>query len=149
MLDIVTLGMVILAFDRVTKLFITEYFTIGESIKVSSFFNCTFVLNKGGAFGLLNGQQWLFFIIGTGVLIGIWYFRADIIKQDIYTRMAIACLGAGTFGNLIDRIMFGAVIDFIDFIIWPIFNIADTSICFGMGLLFWSILWIDRKKKLS
>lgn len=139
--------MVVLAADRVTKLIITETFALGESVEVAKYFHWTFIMNDGAAFGILQGSRWLFVIFAVVVLAGIICFRKDILEQDWLTQSGVACFAAGTVGNLIDRALFGGVIDFIDFRVWPVFNVADIAVCLGVALLMWSIIWTEQLKK--
>lgn len=139
--------MVVLAADRVTKLIITETFALGESVEVAKYFHWTFIVNKGAAFGMLQGSRLLFIAFAVAVLAGIFYFRKDILQQDWLTQSGVACFAAGTVGNLIDRALFGGVIDFIDLRVWPIFNVADIAVCLGVAFLIWSIVWTEQLKK--
>lgn len=149
-MELLALFMAVLAMDRVSKLIITENFGVGESVPLlGNWFSCTFVMNKGAAFGMLEGQRWLFILLAVVVLVGIVYFRKDILKQDVLTQCGVGFFAAGTVGNMIDRFLFGAVIDFIDFKIWPVFNVADMAVCLGVALIFGSVLWTERLQKNS
>ena len=107
--------------DRITKLFITHTMTVGMSFPViPGVVSCTYVLNPGAAFGLLEYQR-VFFVVIT-------------------LAAAVAMFLGGALGNLIDRIATGYVIDFVDFHFWPVFNVADIFICAGVGLIVWSTL---------
>jgi len=141
-MELLILAMVILAADRVTKLFVTELFVLGESLPVvEDVLHWTYVMNKGAAFGMLEGSRWLFIVIAVLTLCAVYYFREDILQRDIMTKVGITCFAAGALGNLIDRIFFGGVIDFIDFRIWPVFNVADMGVCFGVACVIWSVVW--------
>ncbi|HOW35892.1 MAG TPA: signal peptidase II [Candidatus Omnitrophota bacterium] len=122
-------------FDRVSKVFFTSILTFGESIPVvRDIFHFTLVYNTGIAFGLFKNQGIVFIIIPviTAILIGfnIYYYRNSREVSRIYI-VAFSLILGGAIGNLIDRIMFGHVIDFIDFRIWPVFNLADSAITIG------------------
>lgn len=139
------MAMVVLAADRVTKLLITELFSLGESVPVAgNVLHWTFVMNRGAAFGMLEGSRWLFIAIAVMVLCAGFYFREDILRQDWLTQVGVACFGAGAMGNLIDRTLFGGVIDFIDFRIWPVFNVADIAVCFGVACIIGSVVWMKE-----
>ena len=149
-MELLALFMAVLAMDRVSKLIITENFGVGESVSLlGNWFSFTFVMNKGAAFGMLEGQRWLFILLAVAVLVGIVYFSTDILKQDVLTKCGVGFFAAGTAGNLIDRALFGAVIDFIDFKIWPVFNVADMAVCLGVALIFGSVLWTEWLQKNS
>lgn len=139
------MAMVVLAADRVTKLLVTELFSLGESVPVAgNVLHWTFVMNRGAAFGMLEGSRWLFIAIAVMVLCAGFYFREDILRQDWLTQVGVACFGAGAMGNLIDRTLFGGVIDFIDFRIWPVFNVADIAVCFGVACIIGSVVWMKE-----
>jgi len=144
-MELMTLAMVVLAADRVTKLLITELFSLGESVPVAgNVLHWTFVMNRGAAFGMLEGSRWLFIAIAVMVLCAGFYFREDILRQDWLTQVGVACFCAGAMGNLIDRTLFGGVIDFIDFRIWPVFNVADIAVCFGVACIIGSVVWMKE-----
>jgi len=137
------LGLVVLALDLISKQWIIAHFLLNESITVIPLLNITYVQNPGAAFSFLadkNGwQRWLFIFIAVVislVLIVVMYRSNS--KQHII-NCAYTLIISGALGNLFDRIMYGVVIDFIDFYInywhWPTFNIADTSICIGTILI--------------
>lgn len=149
-MEFLALLMSVLAADRVSKLIVTESMQLGESIKFfGDYFHWTFILNEGAAFGMLQGGRWIFIALALIIVVMGYYFRKDIVKQDWLTQCGVACFIAGTIGNLIDRALFGAVIDFIDLRVWPIFNVADMGVCLGVALLLWSILWQKQQEKHS
>ncbi len=149
-MEFLALLMLVLAADRVSKLIVTEYMRLGESIEfLGEYFHWTYILNEGAAFGLLQGGRWIFIALALIIVVMGYYFRKDILQQDWLTQCGVACFIAGTIGNLIDRALFGAVIDFIDLRVWPIFNVADIGVCLGVALLLWSILWQNQQEKNS
>lgn len=125
--------------DRLTKYLVTNNLSIGESIPlVSNIFHITLVHNKGAAFGILK-EQAPFFIFITLLAIAIICFSLKNNKLAL-ARVSLSLILAGALGNLMDRVFFGYVIDFIDFRIWPVFNVADSAITVGAILLGYSIL---------
>lgn len=123
--------------DRITKYFIVKNFYLGESVAViENVFHITYITNTGTAFGMLQkyGNILLIFSIVAIILISILIF----IKKDIsgLNQIAFSLILGGAFGNLFDRIFRGEIIDFLDFRIWPIFNVADSAITIGITLLF-------------
>jgi len=129
----------IVALDRVTKILFSDMLNVGESIPViKNIFHITLVHNTGIAFGLFKDQGIIFIIVPVVavVLIALYLHRnkdhQDVDTLDIFSFSLI--LG-GAMGNLIDRISFGHVIDFIDFRIWPVFNIADSAITIGITIV--------------
>ena len=144
---LVALAVVVL--DQLTKLYVVAHFYVGESVPViENIFPWTYILNPGAAFGMLEGSRWLFVLIALAVMTGIWYMRREIAEYGPWCTYGAALFGGGAVGNLIDRARQGLVIDFFDFRIWPVFNVADIAICVGVGCIIWSILlkeWQENK----
>ncbi len=134
----------VLAADRLTKDLIKANFYIGESWPAEGFARITHGTNTGTAFGLLPNQT-MFLIVASIIAIGflVYFYRAYALPKPIL-RFAIGLQLGGAFGNLYDRLAYGAVTDFIDIGPWPIFNIADSSICIGMAILIGVMLVFDR-----
>lgn len=141
--------------DQWTKKIISSKFELHDSMPViDSFFNITFVLNPGAAFGFLAGlsekYRVLFFVTVTLIAIILLSYLLVREKRFILRAYSYALILAGAIGNLIDRIRIGKVVDFLDFYIkghhWPAFNVADVSISVGVGLLILEIV-LDRNKK--
>jgi signal peptidase II len=132
--------LLIISLDQLSKFFICKYFLLNSPIAViKGIFYLTRVHNRGAAFGILKNQTPLF--IFTSLLAVVMIYRC--LKENRHKRIYIVSLSlilAGAIGNLIDRLAFGYVIDFLDFRIWPVFNIADSSITVGVALLCWQIL---------
>ncbi|HXW69169.1 MAG TPA: signal peptidase II [Dissulfurispiraceae bacterium] len=130
------ISLCILALDQLTKYFIKTHIGLFDVLRVTSFFNIVYVLNTGSAFGLFKGLGNSFFIIIA--LLALTLITVLIIK-DGRNRLAFALILGGAAGNLTDRIIFGHVIDFLDFYAgghhWPAFNIADSALTFGISLL--------------
>ncbi|HIU64996.1 MAG TPA: signal peptidase II [Candidatus Avacidaminococcus intestinavium] len=146
MLTLLIIAIVVL--DQMTKFAVVSNMNLGSSIPiVQDFFHLTYILNAGAAFGILENSR--YFFVGTAiiVLLGLIFFRKFIASEPFSVRIGIALFAGGTLGNLIDRIRLGMVIDFFDFRIWPIFNIADIAICVGVGLIIWSTLLTEMKTK--
>lgn len=138
----------IIILDQISKYYVVNNFFLGESVPViDGIFHWTFILNSGAAFGILEGSRWLFVLIAAIVLISIWSLRKEIKEQGIWACYGAALFVGGAVGNLIDRARQGLVIDFFDFRIWPIFNVADIAICIGVVLIIWSILQTGLEKK--
>ncbi len=132
---------IVILLDQLTKITITRLFSYGESDPVTSFFNLVLVYNKGAAFSFLAqsaGWQRYFF---TGIGIAAALFIVYLLKKNAGQRLfcsALALILGGAVGNVIDRIAYGHVIDFLDFHVagwhWPAFNVADSAICIGAVL---------------
>ena len=135
------LALLVVLVDQATKYFVVQHFAVGESVPVlENIFHWTFILNRGAAFGMLEGSRWLFVVIALAVIGGVLYLRKEIEQSGVLACMGAALFTGGAVGNLIDSTLHGVVIDFFDFRIWPIFNVADIAICTGVGLIIWSIL---------
>jgi signal peptidase II len=145
---------ILLAFDQWTKLLVDSQFKLYESITlIDNFLSLTYVRNKGAAFGILSDSAIripFFITVSTVALIGIiWYLNKVEVTQKLQ-RWAMTLIFAGALGNLIDRIRLGEVIDFIDVHWyqrhWPAFNVADSAITIGVGLLLID-LWKDEMRR--
>ena len=127
--------------DQLIKFLVRQNIQLGQSIPIiKNVFHLTYVANTGSAFGLFKSLNIFFVLFSIIVIIGIFYYLKKIIKEDKKLQLAVGLLLGGTIGNLIDRLVFGAVIDFLDFRIWPVFNIADSAVTVSIIFLI-TILW--------
>ena len=142
--------------DQLTKWLITSTLKLHQSIELlRDFAHITYVRNPGAAFGILadNSLRLPFFILVSLLAAGgiLWYLRKEG-GGKIRLQLGLGLIFSGAIGNLIDRIRFGEVIDFIDVHWyqhhWPAFNIADSAICVGVGLLLLDS-WREEKRKKS
>ena len=140
-MNFVIVALLVVIFDQLTKYYVVENFCLGESVPViENIFHWTYILNPGAAFGMLEGSRWFFVVIAVGVLAGIWYMKDEINEGGWMMQYGAALFGGGAIGNLIDRARSGLVIDFFDFRIWPVFNVADIAICIGVAMILWKVL---------
>jgi len=146
---------VVLVLDQATKLYIDSRFALHQSLTVvENFFHITYVRNKGAAFGIFadNAVRIPFFVtISLVAAVGIlWYLYRSGAQQKLL-HFALSLIFAGAVGNLIDRVRLGEVIDFIDVhwyqYHWPAFNVADSAITVGVGILLVDLWREERKKK--
>ncbi len=150
---------VIIALDQITKNAITSRFLMHESYAViNGFFNLVYVMNPGAAFGFLASASTTFryvFFIGITCLaiVLIIYYLVKSKLGNIVTVLSLTLIFAGAVGNLIDRIRFGAVVDFLDVYIgtwhWPAFNVADSAITVGAILMIWEMIINAQKRNIS
>ena len=141
--------LVILA-DRLTKMLVMDRMQEGMSIPVvQGFFNFTYVLNPGAAFGMLPNNRVFFIALTVAVLVIAFVARKQIAKEGPWFTYGMSLFLGGAIGNLLDRIKTGLVVDFFDFIVWPVFNVADIAICVGVGMIIWSVLKDETKQKIS
>ena len=140
-MNFVIVALLVVIIDQLTKYYVVENFYLGESVPViENIFHWTYILNPGAAFGMLEGSRWFFVVIAVGVLGGIWYIKDEINEGGWMMQYGAALFGGGAIGNLIDRARSGLVIDFFDFRIWPVFNVADIAICVGVAMILWKVL---------
>ena len=131
----------IILFDQIVKRIVSLNMKAGETIPIiQNAFHITYILNPGAAFGILENERVFFIIAGFLVLALGVYLLPKLKKQEKLIRFGSIFLLAGAVGNLIDRIRNGLVIDFIDFRVWPVFNIADIAICSGTFFIIYSVI---------
>ena len=124
--------------DQFSKLFIVKNLYVGERINILPFFNLVHVRNKGITFGLLSGSlQPIVLVILSLVIVA---FLINYAHKNKNYRPFLSLIIGGAIGNIIDRIVYGSVVDFLDFYLgrhhWPAFNIADSAIVIGVFILF-------------
>ena len=142
----------VIVLDQWSKLAILQRFQYGEALRITDFFDLVLVYNPGAAFSFLadhsGWQRWFFvtlaFVISGWLLYLLWQHRREIIQP-----LAFACIVGGAMGNVIDRMRLGAVVDFLYFHAgqygWPAFNLADSAICLGVGLMILTQIRESRK----
>lgn len=144
----------VLVLDQASKLAVNGSMQLYESIPLIPYFNLTYVHNTGAAFSFLaqagGWQRWLFAglaVVMSGI-IGVWLARLK--KHETLMALALSLVLGGAIGNLIDRVAYGYVIDFLDVYYqnwhWPAFNIADSAICVGVGLMLLESFGVGRKE---
>lgn len=147
-------AVVLVVLDQWTKWIVVRDMELGERISlVDPYLGILSHRNRGAAWGMLEGQMWLFFIITTIVIVGIlYYFHKHAQNQPLFQLGLMVLLG-GAIGNFIDRLFRGEVVDFIDVLIpvinyeFPIFNVADAALTVGVVIIFIFILLDERKQK--
>ena len=149
-LNLLIFSIFLLIIDQVSKAMIVSQFELYESMSVAPFFNLTFVVNYGFAFGFLNSPSLNQIIVSIIILSIIIYFLYLLIKtQDRFFKMCLVLILSGALGNFLDRIFRGYVVDFIDIYVfnyhWPAFNIADSCISVGFVILIFNILFLNKK----
>ncbi len=146
MAGILFFGIIVL--DQIVKLAVKANMAPGETIPlIPHVFHFTYVLNPGAAFGILENQRWFFIVAGVLILLFFAGLYPRMRRQDPWLRYGCVALLGGAVGNLIDRIYNGLVVDFFDFRIWPVFNIADIAIVCGVCCMMYSILFKSKEAK--
>lgn len=140
----------LLALDQASKQLVLFTLETGDTVAVTPFFNIVLIWNPGVSFGFLaefgNDRPILLIALTISIMlfVAIWLWR----EERAPARLALVAVLAGALGNLIDRARFGAVVDFLDFhwagYHWPAFNLADSAIVVGAGLLLLESLWSAR-----
>ncbi|TDN68666.1 signal peptidase II [Paraburkholderia sp. BL10I2N1] len=135
-------ALIVILFDQLSKIAISKVFAYGESVAIAPFFNLVLVYNRGAAFSFLAAaggwQRWAFTGLGVVAALVICYLLKRHGTQRLFCT-ALALILGGALGNVIDRLVYGHVIDFLDFHVrgwhWPAFNLADSAITIGAALL--------------
>ena len=153
-----TLSLVIIILDQLTKYYAASELVLYQPVSVMPGFNLTLMHNYGAAFSFLSQaggwQRWFFIILTSAVSIGILIWMYTLPRDRRWLLVALALVLGGAIGNLWDRIYFGYVIDFIDvslpflpwkiFNPWPTFNIADSAISIGAVMLIIDAIWFQE-----
>ena len=135
-------AVIVILFDQLTKIAVAKVFAYGSSHAIAPFFNLVLVYNRGAAFSFLamagGWQRWAFTALGVVAAAVICYLLKKHAAQRLFC-LALSLIMGGAIGNVIDRIAYGHVIDFLDFHVnawhWPAFNLADSAITIGAVLL--------------
>ncbi len=145
-LFLIMLGILIIFADQLTKHIVESLLYVGQSVPiVPQYFHITLVRNPGAMFGIMAHWRWFFVVVTIASLIILLIFMKDISKDVIFAKVGLALIMSGAVGNLIDRLRFGYVIDFIDFRVWPVFNIADIVLCLGAVFFLFGFFKDDLK----
>lgn len=142
----------IIFLDQLTKGWVESFLDLYESLElIPGFFSLTYARNTGAAWSMLSGQMTFFIVLTTVVLIGLIVLMIKTPKESTWTRISFTLMMSGAIGNFIDRLMFSYVRDFLDFIIFgydfPIFNVADISLCIGVALLA-LVTFLDKEESI-
>ena len=140
---ILALFLFVIVSDQITKVLALNNLSYGEELPVTSNFNLFLIFNTGAAFSIISdGFIWQkIILIFFPVLVVLFFFYTIYFsaQKQTYFKLGICLIAGGAFGNLIDRILYGYVIDFIDLYVsnyhWPAFNVADSSITIGAGII--------------
>lgn len=142
--------------DQITKQWVAGNMELYQSIELLSFFNLTYMQNPGAAFSFLadqaGWQRWFFTAIASIASVIFLFWLAKTPKSQKQLNIAFALLLSGAVGNLIDRVLYGYVIDFLDFYIgnnhWPAFNVADSMIFIGAFLMILDSIKSEKQKNI-
>ncbi len=134
------MALLVIILDQAAKLYIVGSFRPGETLPlINGIFHFTYVRNPGAAFGIFAHQTTFFIVTSVVLIVLIIFGRSLLASSRLAVQLALSLQVGGALGNLIDRVRFGYVIDFLDFQIWPVFNFADMAIVAGIILLLFSL----------
>ena len=145
----------VVAADQLSKLLVIEYLAPVEQVKlIDGVLHLTYVENRGAAFGMLSDHRWVFMVLSVAAIAALVIYLWKSRPRDRLLTLSLAMIAGGGIGNMIDRMVYGYVVDFIDVTaVWDyVFNVADSAVCVGCGLI---ILWFilceikERKNKAS
>ncbi len=136
------LSVLIVIFDQASKLAILRHFSLGDRLELTAFFNLILTYNTGAAFSFLAGasgwQKWFFIVLALAISVWI-IFMLKKHGGQLLLSLALTLVMGGAIGNAIDRLVYGAVVDFLDFHYagwhFPAFNVADSAITVGAALM--------------
>jgi len=153
---LIIIFLIIVLIDQITKFYIASNFELYQSIEIiRGFFNITYIRNSGVAFGMFSNLKGSFIQIVFIAIYIIAIISILILYREThgYSHIALSLIFSGAIGNLIDRIFRGEVVDFMDFhwqnYHWPAFNVADSCITVGVGLLMISIIISNEQRAMS
>lgn len=134
--------------DQLSKFYIQNAMELGATSPVlPDVFHITYILNRGAAFGILENQQAFFIFIAVAMMLCVWRFYSRIAAHGLAMQLGAGLLVGGAAGNLVDRVRLAAVVDFLDFRVWPIFNVADIAIVCGVALMIYVLLFSAEKRE--
>lgn len=143
----------VVAADQISKLLVIEYLApVGQVKLIDGVLHLSYVENRGAAFGMLSDHRWVFMVLSLAAIAALVIYLWKVRPRDRLLTLSLAMIAGGGIGNMIDRMAYGFVVDFIDVaFVWDyVFNVADAAVCVGCGLI---ILWFilseikERKNK--
>lgn len=151
------LSVLVIVLDQLSKRVVDTSMHLYQTIELLPYFQLTYLRNQGAAFSFLSGaggwQRWFFIGLAVIASILICYWMKSLERTQRREAIAWALILGGALGNLIDRILYGYVIDFLDVFYgnwhWPAFNVADSAITVGVVLLLADSFWPGRQKNLA
>lgn len=140
-----TVALVVLLGDQLTKLAVRHWLPVGTSIPVvPHVLSLTHARNPGAAFGMLPDGATFFLVASLGACLFLVWLGPRFARDNHLLLWALSCQLGGALGNLTDRLFFGKVTDFLDFHVWPVFNLADAALTIGAMLLVGFLLFGER-----
>lgn len=141
-------ALVVLIADQLSKNYVLHAFMPGESkIAIPHLLWWTYIQNTRGAFGLFGDTAWLLIAMAVVVLGIFWWAFRDLTGRSMLARVAFGAIVGGAIGNIVDRLHYHFVVDFIDLRWWPVFNIADSCVTLGVVALVVASLRRDARRR--
>jgi len=148
MLKWLWLSLLVIVLDQLSKLWVVSEFELYQSIELMPYLNLTYVHNMGAAFSFLSSaggwQRWFFSVISVVAVLVLLVWLKRLKSTEKLLAVSMSLILGGAVGNLYDRLAYGYVIDFLDAYYqkwhWPVFNIADSAIVLGVGLMLLDML---------
>ena len=132
---------IVILLDQTTKFLALRFLQLNTPVPlIKNFLNLTLVHNRGAAFGLFQNQLLLFVLVSL-FAIGLIFYNLRNKANSVLLKVSLSLILGGAAGNLIDRLRFGYVVDFLDLRVWPVFNIADSVITIAAFVLVWELLF--------
>ncbi len=143
---IITIAVIII--DQLTKVVVRNGMAIGDTIEfIPWFINFTHIENEGAAWGMFSEHRWVFMLLSSVAIVGMTVFLCKCYKRSRLLNIGIAMVLGGGIGNMIDRVAFGKVTDFLrfTFIDFPVFNAADSFVCIGAAVIAIYVIFFELK----
>ncbi len=131
--------------DRLTKVWAVRWLMPRSSLAVAPFFHLTYVENTGAAFGIGFSKNGFFAALSVVLLGVLFWLQQKWRSRGLWLQLGLLLVTGGALGNLYDRVTYGYVVDFLDFRVWPVFNVADSCVTIGACCLAWGLKLEDEK----
>ncbi|MBI3552068.1 MAG: signal peptidase II [Elusimicrobia bacterium] len=135
--------------DRLAKYWAVHWLMPRSTLRVLPFFRFTYVENTGAAFGIGFSRNGFFIGLSSALLAMLLYLQSAWMRKNFWLQGGLVLVAGGAVGNLYDRVAYGYVVDFLDFRVWPVFNLADSCVTIGACCLAWGMKLEDAKDKQS
>lgn len=151
---ILVISIIIILLDQASKLLVKAKFAIGESVSVlGEFLRLTYIENPGMAFGIRFAGRWFFTIFSLIASLILIFYIIKLRRERLMVRFPLALILGGAIGNLIDRFLYGQVVDFIEVSVgsyrWPVFNAADSAVTVGMIMLIALLIFEKEERQID
>lgn len=142
------IAVAVIVLDQITKVIVRDGLAIGQQAEfIPWFINFTHIENEGAAWGMFSEHRWVFMILSSVAIVAMIVFLCKYYKRSRLMNIGIAMVLGGGIGNMIDRIAFGKVTDFLcfTFIDFPVFNVADSFVCIGAAVIAVYVIFFELK----